>query len=151
MTSTQPVVSWPTSPALVARVEAAIRKLRAADSFLPIHVIVPNHVLGTLLARALFAETGYLAIHVELLHEFAWGVAARDCLAAGLLPVPEEVDLAVVLNAAAAAVSDAATPDYLKRAVLMPGFAPAALRTLRDITAAEIDSTALEGFAAKAG
>jgi hypothetical protein len=28
--------------------------------------LVPSHVLGTLLARALFADTGYLAIHVEL-------------------------------------------------------------------------------------
>ena len=99
--------SWPVLPALVARIEAAIRGFRTVDPFLPIHVLVPNHVLGTLLARALFADTGYLAIHVELPYEFAWSVAARDSLGAGLLPVPEEVDLAIVLNAAAAAVAEA--------------------------------------------
>lgn len=142
--------SWPVLPALVTRVEAAVRKCRAADPFLPIHVVVPNHVLGTVLARALFAETGYLAIHVELPHEFAWSTAAPESLGGGLLPVPEEVDLAIVLNAAAAAVSDASTPDYLKRAVQMPGFAPAALRTLRDIAAADVTPAALEAFVAKA-
>ncbi len=142
--------AWPVLPALVTRVEAAVRRCRAADPFLPIHVLVPNHVLGTLLARALFADTGYLAIHVELPHEFAWNIAARENLAAGLLPVPEEVDLAIVLSAAAAAVSDASAPDYLRRAVPMPGFAPAALRTLRDIAAAEVDSAALEAFAPNA-
>ena len=96
------------------------------DPFLPIHLIVPNHVLGTLLSRALFADTGYVAIHVELSHEFAWNVVAHESLGSGLLPVPDEVDLAIVLNAAAGAVSDASTPEYLKRAVPMPGFAPAA-------------------------
>lgn len=115
------LASWPVLPALVARIEAAVRACRAQDPFLPIHIVVPNHVLGTLLARALFVDTGYLSIHVELPHEFAWSVAARDSLGAGLLPVPEEVDLAIVLNAAAAAVTDASTPDYLKRAVQMPG------------------------------
>jgi len=112
---------WPVLPALVTRVEAAVRTFREADPVLPIHVLVPNHVLGTLLARSLFADTGYLAIHVELPHEFAWSIAARESLGAGLLPVPEEVDLAIVLNAAAAAVSDASTPGYLKAAVQMPG------------------------------
>src|SRR5713101_3099326 len=92
------LTSWPLLPALVARLEVAVRTFRAADPFLPVHVVVPNHVLGTLLSRALFADTGYLAIHVELPHEFAWSVAARECLAAGLLPVPEEVDLAIVLK-----------------------------------------------------
>lgn len=150
MNADEQLVSWPVLPALVAGVEAAVRKCRAADPFLPVYVLVPNRVLGTLLARALFADTGYLAIHVELPYEFAWRVAARDCLAAGLLPVPEEVDLAIVLNAAAAAVSEASTPDYLKQAVQMPGFAPAALRTLREMAAAEIDSAALEAFVPKA-
>ena len=95
--------SWPVLPALVARLEAAVRTFRAADPFLPVHIVVPNHVLGTLLSRALFADTGYLAIHLELPHEFAWSISARECLSAGLLPVPEEVDLAIVLKAAAAA------------------------------------------------
>ena len=141
---------WPVLPALVTRIEAAVRTCRAADPFLPIHVLVPNHVVGTLLARSLFADTGYLAIHVELPHEFAWSVAARESLGAGLLPVPEEVDLAIILNAAAAAVANASTPDYLKCAVQTPGFAPAALRTLRDIAAAEVDPAALEALAGKA-
>ena len=43
---------WPVQPALVARIEAAIRTFRAADPFLPIHVIVSNHVLGPLLITA---------------------------------------------------------------------------------------------------
>ena len=67
---------WPVQPALVARIEAAIRTFRAADPFLPIHVIVSNHVLATLLGRSLFTDTGYLAIDVQLPHEFAWSVTA---------------------------------------------------------------------------
>ena len=90
------------------------------------------------------------AIHVELPHEFAWSIAARESLGLGLLPVPEEVDLAIVLNASTAAVSDASTPNYLERAVQMPGFAPAALRTLRDIAAADIAPEVLETFVARA-
>ena len=73
MSETQSTV-WPVQPALVARIEAAIRKFRATDPFLPIHVIVPNHVLGTLLGRSLFADTGYLAIQVQLPHEVAWSL-----------------------------------------------------------------------------
>ena len=141
---------WPVQPALVARIEAAIRTFRAADPFLPIHVIVSNHVLGTLLGRSLFADTGYLAIEVQLPHEFAWSVAARESHHAGLLPVPEDVDLAIVLKAASAAVSDEATPDYLRRAAPMPGFASAALRTLRDIAGADVTPLTLDAFAVKA-
>ncbi|OFW34760.1 MAG: hypothetical protein A3F70_07245 [Acidobacteria bacterium RIFCSPLOWO2_12_FULL_67_14] len=144
------VLAWPVLPGLVARVEAAVRTFRAANPFLPVHLLVPNHVLGTLLARSIFAGTGYLAIHVELPHEFAWSIAARESLAVGLLPVPEEVDLAIVLSAATGAVSDPSTRDYLKRAVQMPGFAPAALRTLRDIASAEINPAALAAHAASA-
>ena len=150
MTSTEARPSWPVLRPLVTRVEAAISTFRAADPFLPVHILVPNHVLGTLLSRALFADTGYLAIHVELPHEFAWSVASRESLAAGLLPVPEEVDLAIVLEAGAAAVSEGSTPDYLKLAVPMPGFAPAALRTLRDIAAGDVTPSALEAYAPKA-
>jgi hypothetical protein len=133
MLTTASVVSGPVVQALVARVESAILAMRADDHFRPVHVLVPNHVLGTLLSRALFAETGYLGIHCELPHEFAWRVAATACLTEGLLPVPEEVDLAIVLSAASKAVEDEDTPDYLRRAVQMPGFAPAALRTIRDV------------------
>lgn len=143
-------LAWPVLPQLVARVEAAVRRFRAANPFLPVHVLVSNHVLGTLLSRALFSDTGYLAIHVELPHEFAWSIAARESLAAGVLPVPEEVDLAIVLKAAAVAVADASTPEYLKRAAPMPGFAAAALRTLLDIAAAEVAPAALKAFAPKA-
>jgi ATP-dependent helicase/nuclease subunit B len=150
MDTDEQLLSWPVLPALVARAEAAVRQCRAADPYLPIHIVVPNHVLGTLLARALFPDTGYLAIHVQLPHEFAWSIAGRASLAAGLLPVPEEVDLAIVLKAAATAVAEPATPDYLKRAVPMPGFAPAALRTLRDIAAADVTTSALEAFAPNA-
>lgn len=32
--------SWPVLPDLVARVEAAVRTFRAANAFLPIHVVV---------------------------------------------------------------------------------------------------------------
>ena len=71
-------------------------------------------------------------------------------LHAGLLPVPEDVDLAIVLKAAAAAVSDKSTPDYLRRAAPMPGFASAALRTLRDIAGADVTPAALEAFAGDA-
>lgn len=55
-------------------------------------------LLGTLLARSLFADTGYLAIHVELPHEFAWSIAAREIIGAGLLQVPEEVGAAYQLS-----------------------------------------------------
>jgi hypothetical protein len=137
MPTTQHSLSWPVSPELVAQIETAIRKQRARNPFLPIHVIVPNHVLATLLERALFEDAGYVAVHIELAHEFAWRVAGRRAVADGLLPIPEEVDLAIVLSAAAVSVTEA-TPDYLKRAVQMSGFAPAALRTLRDIAAAGV-------------
>lgn len=66
------VISSLILPALVARVESAILAMRADDPFRPVHVLVPNHVLGTLLSRALFAETGYLGIYIDLPHEFAW-------------------------------------------------------------------------------
>lgn len=144
------VVSGPIAQALVARVESAILAMRADDPFRPVHVLVPNHVLGTLFARSLFAGTGYLAIYCELPHEFAWRVAATDCLTEGVLPVPEEVDLAIVLSAAAQAVEGEGTPDYLRRAVQMPGFAPAALRTLRDLAASGVGPDALHAFAAEA-
>ena len=75
MPATKPSLPWPVSPELVTQVEAAIVKQRSADALLPIHVIVPNHVLATLLERALFSDTGYIAVHVEMPHEFAWRIA----------------------------------------------------------------------------
>jgi ATP-dependent helicase/nuclease subunit B len=132
---------------LLACIEAAVASLRVADPFRPVHVLVPNHVLGTLLSRSLFRDTGYLGIYCELPHEFAWRLASKTCLVEGLLPVPEEVDLAIVLTAGAHAVDQEGTPDYLRRAVTMPGFAPAALRTLRDVGAADVGPDALDSYA----
>ena len=148
MPATQPSLAWPVSPELVAQVETAIQTQRAGDSLLSIHVIVPNHVLATLLERAVFGESGYLAIHVEMAHEFAWRIAAHRALAEGFLQIPEDVDLAIVLGAAAGSVSNE-TPEYLKDAVEMAGFAPAALRTLRDLSAAGVPPEKLEQLAAK--
>ena len=54
-----------------------------------------------------------------------------------------------MLNAAAEAVADPSTPGYLESAVQMPGFAPAVLRTLRDIAAADVTPAALEAFVAR--
>ncbi len=144
--------AWPVLPDLVARIESAISAFRTADAFLPIHVLVPNHVLGTLLARALFADTGYLAIHVELPYEFARSLTAprRKSCCRRSAGAGQSKDLAIVLHAAAAAVAGASTPDYLKRAVEMPGFAPAALRTLRDIAAADVAPASLEALAENA-
>ena len=142
-----PSLPWPVSPELVAQVESAIQQQRQGDAFLSIHVIVPNHVLATLLQRALFFGTGYVAVHVEMPHEFAWRVAGRAALAEGLLPTPEEVDVAIVLRAAAASVSEE-TADYLKSAVEMTGFAPAVLRTLRELSSAAVTPDALDTLAA---
>jgi superfamily I DNA/RNA helicase/RecB family exonuclease len=148
MPATQRSRSWPVSPQLVAQIEEAIRNQRAKDALLPVHVVVPNHVLATLLERALFEDVGYLAVHIELAHEFAWHVAGQQALADGLLPIPEEVDLAIVLRAAAESVGKT-TPEYLTRAVRMSGFASAALRTLRDVAAAGVAPRELEALARK--
>src|SRR5688572_25350786 len=134
MPATHPSLLWPIAPELVGHVESAIQKQRQRDPLLPVHVIVSNHVLGTLLQRALFSDSGYLAVHIEMPHEFAWRIAGPLALAEGLLPTPEEVDVAIVLRAAAASVSKE-TADYLKSAVEMTGFAPAVLRTLRELSA----------------
>ena len=66
MLSNLAVVSAPIIQDLVARIEAAIVSMRADDPFRPMHVLIANHVLGTLLSRALFPETGYLGIYCEL-------------------------------------------------------------------------------------
>lgn len=106
--------SGPLPWALVAQVEAAIVALRTDDIFRPVHVLVPNHVLGAHLARSLFADTGYLAVHCALPHEFAWRLASQPCVVDGLLPVPEEVDLAIILSAAAQAV-EGLTASWMAR------------------------------------
>ena len=147
MPATKPSLPWPVSPELVAQVEAAIREQRSTETLLPIHVIVPNHALATLLERALFNDSACLAVHVEMPHEFAWRIAGHRALVEGLLATPEDVDVAIVLAAAAASVAKA-TPDYLKNAVEMSGFAPTALRTLRDLSAAGVAAESLEQLAA---
>ena len=47
------------------------------------------------------------------------------------------VVVAVLLGAMPDAVGDASTPDYLREAVRTAGFAPAALRTIEELAAAE--------------
>jgi hypothetical protein len=71
MRSNLAVVSGPIVHDLVARIEAGIVSMRVEDRSRPVHVSVPNHVLGTLLSRALFPQTGYLGIYCELPHELA--------------------------------------------------------------------------------
>ena len=94
-------------------------KQRSTEALLPIHVIVPNHVLATLLERALFSDSAYIAVHVEMPHEFAWRIARDRALVEGFLPTPEDVDVAIVLSAAAGSVSakDARLPEERGRNV----------------------------------
>ncbi len=128
---------------LLAAITAAIVRLRGADPMLPVSVLVPNHVLGTQLARALFASTGQIAIEFLLPHEFAWKCAARQALAEGLLPVPDQVDVAIAMDCAERVATALETPAYLKEAARMAGFPPAALRSIRDLQAADVPLGAL--------
>src|SRR5260370_8938034 len=77
--------------------ERAIRALRAANQFLPVTVIVPNHLLGVWLSRSIFPATGHMAIDFALAHETAWRVAAPPLLSPGLSRVPENVRLPPLL------------------------------------------------------
>ena len=87
---------------------------------------MPNHVLGTLLSRAIFPDTGHVAIRFEPPRECACTVAAHDCPRAGLLEVPEEVDLAIVLTRAAGLLSTSGDIG-----VVLVGEAPDSFRALR--------------------
>jgi hypothetical protein len=127
--------------------EARIRELRRGNAFLPVAVVVPSHLLGGWLAPRLFAETGHLGISFLLLPELAWRVAEGRALAAGLGPVPENVDLALVLASAADAARPAETPVYLKAAVEKAGFGPALLRTLQDLGGCGLGPGELDGLA----
>ena len=135
---------------LISTLESTIRTLRAADPLLPIQVVVPSHLLGAWLAPRLFAETGHLGIHFLELHDLAWKIAALRVLAAGFTRIPEDVDLALLLAEAQEATQGEGTPAYLKDAAQMAGFAPAALRTLRDLGAAGVTPEALEKQAPEA-
>lgn len=134
---------------LRSRLEATIRTLRAGDRLLPVHVVVPSHLLGAWLAPRLFADTGHLAIDFLLLPELAWKVAAPRVLVEGRTRIPENVDIALLLAEAQVATEAEGTPDYLKEAAQMAGFAPAALRTLQDLAAAGVEPAALEAEAPK--
>ena len=129
------------------RLEDHIRQLRSEDAFLPIAVVVPSHLLGAWLAPRLFAETGHLGIGFHLLPELAWRVAEGRALREGLGPVPEGVDLALVLASAAGASQAAETPGYLKEAVEKAGFGPALLRTLHDLGGGSLGPDDLERLA----
>ncbi len=132
---------------LVSALEATIRTLRASDPLLPIQVVVPSHLLGAWLTPRLFADTGHLGLHFLELHDLAWKVGAPRALARGLARIPEDVDLALLLAEAREATQGDDTPAYLKDAAERAGFAPAALRTLRDLAAAGVAAEALEKLA----
>jgi RecB family exonuclease len=127
--------------------EAVIRELRAKEPFLPVAVVVPNHLLGVWLSRSIFRDTGHMAIEFVLAHELAWKIAAPSLLREGRVRLPENVGLAVLLGAVPDAVADASTPDYLREAVRTAGFAPAALRTIEDLAAAELRPEHLDATA----
>jgi len=130
--------------------EDAVRTLRAANPFLPVAVVVPNHLLGVWLSRSIFRDTGHMAIEFVLAHELAWKVAAPSLLREGRARLPENVGLAVLLGAIPEAVADASTPGYLREAVRTAGFAPAALRTIEDLATAELRPEQLDAAAAPA-
>ena len=96
--------------------EAVIRELRAKEPFLPVAVVVPNHLLGVWLSRSIFRDTGHMAIEFVLAHELAWKIAAPSLLREGRVRLPENVGLAVLLGAVPDAVADASTADYLREA-----------------------------------
>lgn len=120
------------SGSLVAGIEDVVRGLRVGDPFRPVHVLVPNHVLGGLLSCALFRETDCFGICCELPHAFAWRIAATECLVDWLLSVPEESDLAIDLAAEAQAVDAEGTLKYPRHALahagLRAGSAPSSAR-----------------------
>jgi ATP-dependent helicase/nuclease subunit B len=132
---------------LLTAVETAVRTLRAGDPFLPVSVVVPSRLLGSWLAPRLFAGSGHIAVAFVSLQEVAWRVAAPRLLLQGRKPIPENVDLALLLSVSGAAADSLETPDYLREAIAMRGFAPAALRTLQDLAGAGVTVDWLEASA----
>lgn len=126
------------------RLEGAVLTLRAGNPFLPVQVVVPNHLLGVWLSRSIFRDTGHMAIEFVLAHELAWKVAAPSLLREGRTRVPESVGLAILLGAIPEAVAHESTPGYLRGAVKTAGFAPAALRTIEDLAGASLRPEHLE-------
>jgi RecB family exonuclease len=127
--------------------EDAVRTLRSENPFLPVAVVVPQHLLGVWLGRSIFRDTGHMAIEFVLPHELAWTVAAPGLLREGRARLPENVGLAMLLGAIPDAVADPATPGYLREAVTTAGFAPAALRTIEDLGAAGLEPDHLDAVA----
>jgi hypothetical protein len=127
--------------------EDAIRTLRAEKAFLPVAVVVPQHLFGVWLGRSIFRDTGHMAIEFVLPHELAWKVAAPGLLREGRARLPENVGLAMLLGAIPDAVAEPATPEYLREAVTTAGFAPAALRTIEDLAAALLQPDDLDAVA----
>jgi ATP-dependent helicase/nuclease subunit B len=132
---------------LVDQVERSVQAVREESPFLPVTVVVPSRLLGLWLGPRIFAHSGHIAIDFLLLQEVAWRVASPSLLAHGRRPTPENVDLALLMSVIDEAASDAETPDYLRNAVAMRGFAPAALQTLQDLAGAGLESAALEAQA----
>jgi len=134
---------------LLEQLEAAIGHLRQHDPFRPVEVVVPTPLLGQWLNRRLFADTGHFAVRFSRPEDLAWRLLEPEALATGERPAPEFAELAMLL----AALRDEATREdlaaYLKTAIETRGFAPAALRTLRDLDAAGVAPEALEELAPK--
>ena len=133
----------------IQAVEEAVIRLRGGDATLPIHVIVPNHLLGVWLSRSIFAETGHFAIDFVLPHELAWRIAAPHELPKGRAPAPEYADQALLLDAVAEVVEEEETPDYLVEASKTAGFVPAALATLQELENVGLPAEALEQHASE--
>ncbi|MGE0453999.1 MAG: PD-(D/E)XK nuclease family protein [Vicinamibacteria bacterium] len=133
--------------ALVEQLEAAIRDLRRDDAFRPIEVIVPTPLLGQWLSRRIFADSGHFAVRLSRAEDLAWRILEPEALATGERPAPEFAELAMILAALREEAQREDLPAYLKAAIATRGFAPAALRTLRDLDAAGVAPEALGALA----
>lgn len=131
-------------------VEMAVLQVRAGDALRPVSVVVPSPLLGTWLSREVFAERGHVGIDFVAVHELAWRIAIPALLAGGRSRVPENADLALLLETIPGAIAVGETPSYLRDAAETSGFAPAVLRTLVDLAGAGVTPDALEGAAAEA-
>lgn len=121
----------------------ALARLRQDDPLRAVHVAVPTPTLGQALTRALAAQGGFVGVRFVLLDELAWQMAAPSLLAEGRGRVPEGADLALLLGVLRKEVA-AGVPEHLRAAAELRGFAPAVLRTLRDLRAAGVAPQALE-------
>jgi ATP-dependent helicase/nuclease subunit B len=127
--------------------ERVIGELRVGDPLLPVVVVVSNRMLGAWLTQRLFTETGHMAVDFLLAHELAWRVSAPGLLREGRARVPENVGQALLLGAIPRAIEHPDTPNYLREAARTAGFGPAALRTIEDLSGAQLRPEALEASA----